>query len=266
MSRNSNSNSISNKHCTVCKLAGLPADIVRSHFVRETPDPLSPVTCPLILNNECSYCHKVGHLPSTCPAIANLKREKKNDDKEYRRIQFEATTKKAKTNSAIQSKSIFAAAFEETTSSDSESDERLKRTTAKNKVRKTPKEPEEPQPKKSKHDNPIELTMSNFPTMAGSYIPQLNVPREEQDSWAKLAAKPVQKIVIVEKKTGIPIQPNIQTLVNTPIEKAEITDSWDMEIPEPVSAAPTKMIPDFSIFKKSKKIINWADDSDSDSD
>jgi len=53
--------------CMVCKSRGLPEIIWKSHNVRQTPHPLSPVTFPTILNNKCSYCSRIGHLLSGCP-------------------------------------------------------------------------------------------------------------------------------------------------------------------------------------------------------
>lgn len=61
--------------CTVCKNAGKTHNEYTSHFVRQTAHKLSPVTCPIILNNMCNHCSTKGHFPSDCP---QLRRERKN--------------------------------------------------------------------------------------------------------------------------------------------------------------------------------------------
>ena len=55
-----------NKFCKVCKDMGKPESVWKSHYVRQTPHPDSPVTCPTILNNVCNYCNIKGHTISTC--------------------------------------------------------------------------------------------------------------------------------------------------------------------------------------------------------
>jgi len=61
-------------YCKVCHSAGKPEEVYKSHYVRQTPHPNSPLTCPTILNNVCKHCNKTGHFISTCPV---LKRERK---------------------------------------------------------------------------------------------------------------------------------------------------------------------------------------------
>ncbi len=55
-----------NKFCKVCKDMGKPESVWKSHYVRQTRHPDSPVTCPTILNNVCNYCNIKGHTISTC--------------------------------------------------------------------------------------------------------------------------------------------------------------------------------------------------------
>jgi len=55
--------------CKVCFDSGKSVSEYTSHYPRQSPSPQSPVVCPTILSNECSYCHNKGHLPSCCPAL-----------------------------------------------------------------------------------------------------------------------------------------------------------------------------------------------------
>ena len=48
--------------CPHCRNLGLAND----HFLRKTSDPNSPITCPVLLNNTCKYCHEKGHTLSKC--------------------------------------------------------------------------------------------------------------------------------------------------------------------------------------------------------
>lgn len=59
----------SQKHCTICAKAGLPEEVYSNHFVRETRDVSSRVTCPLLKNNICSRCGKKGHFVSSCKVV-----------------------------------------------------------------------------------------------------------------------------------------------------------------------------------------------------
>ena len=59
----------SQKHCSICAKAGFPEEVYSSHFVRETRDIASRVTCPLLKNNICSRCSKKGHFVSSCKVV-----------------------------------------------------------------------------------------------------------------------------------------------------------------------------------------------------
>ena len=57
------------KHCSVCAKAGMSEEIVTSHYVRETRDPGSRVTCPLIRQAICGRCGKNGHFATSCKVV-----------------------------------------------------------------------------------------------------------------------------------------------------------------------------------------------------
>ncbi len=51
-------------YCAFCQISGIAGP--HDHFVRETRDPNSAVTCPLLLATECSFCHTKGHTAKYC--------------------------------------------------------------------------------------------------------------------------------------------------------------------------------------------------------
>ncbi len=57
------------KFCSVCKNAGKSEKDYTSHFPKSSNGPDAVVICPTILNNECSYCHKLGHFKQQCPVL-----------------------------------------------------------------------------------------------------------------------------------------------------------------------------------------------------
>jgi len=64
MSRTTKTNPV--KHCSVCFKAGMPLEIYSSHYVRETRDVGSRVTCPIVKHNVCGKCGKTGHFKGSC--------------------------------------------------------------------------------------------------------------------------------------------------------------------------------------------------------
>ena len=65
---NTNNNNRSPKpFCPICKKNGRPESEYNSHFIRETSDENSAITCPILLNMECNHCGEKGHLVAKCP-------------------------------------------------------------------------------------------------------------------------------------------------------------------------------------------------------
>jgi len=50
--------------CVHCRNLGLEFN----HWLRQSPEPDSPVVCPVLLKTECRYCHELGHTVGSCPA------------------------------------------------------------------------------------------------------------------------------------------------------------------------------------------------------
>jgi hypothetical protein len=68
-SRNNSNNSNSPKpFCPICKKNGKSEAEYNSHFIRETSDENSKITCPILLNMECNHCGEKGHIVAKCPS------------------------------------------------------------------------------------------------------------------------------------------------------------------------------------------------------
>lgn len=57
--------------CKVCQDAGKSPKEFHSHWVRESKDPNSRVTCPTLLSLSCNYCKKKGHTIKYCYRLKN---------------------------------------------------------------------------------------------------------------------------------------------------------------------------------------------------
>ena len=61
------------KSCKFCKDAGKSEEEYTNHFLRESKDPNSRITCPTLLAIECRFCFKKGHTVSKCEKLAKHK-------------------------------------------------------------------------------------------------------------------------------------------------------------------------------------------------
>lgn len=77
--------------CQHCANLGKPDSVIKSHWIRASPDPSSPVVCPELLNTECTYCFKVGHTVGRCPVLKN--RNKAEKVEERHKLQLERAAK-----------------------------------------------------------------------------------------------------------------------------------------------------------------------------
>ena len=73
-------------YCMMCAKASRPE--FNTHFLRETRDPNSKVTCPFLLAIECRYCKEKGHTKNYCPVLndkiakTSIKAEAKLEDED----------------------------------------------------------------------------------------------------------------------------------------------------------------------------------------
>lgn len=72
--------------CKVCYDAGLPVADYTDHFVKDQPGPNGKVVCPTLLAQKCLKCGVAGHTSSYCPEEARLERERKERDRDARRM------------------------------------------------------------------------------------------------------------------------------------------------------------------------------------
>jgi hypothetical protein len=70
--------------CKVCKDAGKSETEYTSHWTRESADPSSKVVCPTLLNQNCRFCHELGHTTKYCPKLLEKQKQEKREEKEIR--------------------------------------------------------------------------------------------------------------------------------------------------------------------------------------
>jgi hypothetical protein len=80
--------------CKYCKNFNNP-NIPFDHWLRESPDPKSPITCPMLnFNTECSWCDELGHTKKYCKDridYLRFKYSKQQDEAENKNVKKEET-------------------------------------------------------------------------------------------------------------------------------------------------------------------------------
>lgn len=79
-------------YCKVCHDAGKSEAEYRSHFIRETRDPNSKVTCPTLLALECLYCYKNGHTVKYCSVLKNNEKKRNREEASSRHTESVSKT------------------------------------------------------------------------------------------------------------------------------------------------------------------------------
>lgn len=72
--------------CKVCYDAGLPVADYNDHYVKDQPGPRGKVVCPTLLAQKCLKCGVAGHTSSYCPQEARLEAERKEREREAKRM------------------------------------------------------------------------------------------------------------------------------------------------------------------------------------
>jgi hypothetical protein len=84
---NNKSSSVKKPFCKVCYDAKKNESVYTSHFVKDQPGKNGVVVCPILLSQECRYCHAQGHTPSCCPKLQNELRSREMAEKEREKQQ-----------------------------------------------------------------------------------------------------------------------------------------------------------------------------------
>lgn len=68
--------------CAFCFHSKQPEEVFSNHWVKDKKD--GTVTCPLLLKNECGYCHEKGHTPKFCPRLKSRDARRKVHAERFR--------------------------------------------------------------------------------------------------------------------------------------------------------------------------------------
>ena len=82
------------KFCKVCFDAGKDESIYKSHYVKDKVGSNGLVVCPTLLNQKCRYCHEKGHTIKFCKVLQN---KEKYNKKKMRRSTYQETIMETKT-------------------------------------------------------------------------------------------------------------------------------------------------------------------------
>ena len=82
------------KFCKVCFDAGKHESIYKSHYVKDKVGSNGLVVCPTLLNQKCRYCHEKGHTIKFCKVLQN---KEKYNKKKMRRTTYQDTIIETKT-------------------------------------------------------------------------------------------------------------------------------------------------------------------------
>jgi hypothetical protein len=78
--------------CSFCKSLNDPLEASPfGHWLRESPDPASPITCPILRWTECTYCSEYGHTKKYCKYF--IRNESLRKLREKARVEMESCTK-----------------------------------------------------------------------------------------------------------------------------------------------------------------------------
>ena len=67
--------------CSFCFHSKRPEAEFSAHWVKDKKN--GEVTCPLLLANECGYCHEKGHTPKFCPRLKSRAQRRKVHEQRF---------------------------------------------------------------------------------------------------------------------------------------------------------------------------------------
>lgn len=253
-----------NPFCAHCANIGKPESIYRSHFVRESADPASRIVCPELLSTECPYCFKSGHTKSRCPIFLARENQKKKEEK--RQMFLENVQKKQveEANAKLNTKkgkmtSKFSILND---SSDSDSEDEQSNPAVVTKVNKS---------------KPV--VVDQFPALSSSKAKVVPTKSTTSISYAGIAAKTKSEYEDEQflkekmKKQSVPAPTLTRTkasgISDAPTPKNDFWEGWDSQNEDEMEYAAKKIELDEykkKLFSLRATDIDWAQDSDSDSD
>ena len=230
-------------YCKVCHDAGRPHHEYTSHFVKDKKGPDGKVVCPLLLNQECRYCHQKGHTPKECPEI----KAKAERQRQYERRQREARFAPdrdgfQRSRNSHQHTGRCRHSAQKTRDAHASLTAQLKPSNLFAALRESSSDEEESK------------TADAFPTLTNKPVPKVVVPAEPKlTGWAALAAKPAAQ----------PTKPVVHVQKPPTVTR----DAWDEESEssedeEEIAERRAKWEREYERMKG----MSWADMCDSDNE
>ena len=159
------------KFCKVCFDLKKPKEEYESHYVRESPDPSSKVTCPVLLALECTYCFGPGHTVKYCKELARHNKEQEKKEQKEKARQNQEKDNKKENQERPRPVNPFAALCDD--SSDSESETKKPTVLVANKTNKNKNKNSN---KSKSQEDP--LALENFPMLGASKQSAINRKQE----------------------------------------------------------------------------------------
>ena len=232
-------------YCKVCHDAGRPHSEYTSHFVKDKKGPDGKVVCPLLLNQECRYCHEKGHTPKECPEIKAKAERKRQYEQRQRELKSRPDAQGFRSAEGLRSqRRQRPAATKPRVPSDPALAARMQRANLFAALR------------DSSSDEEAVPTKEAFPTLGNKSAPAVVAPPEPKlTGWAALAAKPappkpvvrVQEPATTTSRDAWDNESEYSYGSETPYEREEREAQWKL---------------DYDRMKN----MSWADMCDSDFD
>lgn len=143
--------------CSYCKNLNQPG-IPTDHWVRESPDPKSPITCPILRWEECSWCGIDGHTKKYCADFICFLESKKKQEKES--VVFIEQTRNA---------------LEEKRRAQSDAE--------------VEKEDEDPEDEDTIKEDPVTITETEFPVLSGKPVSSSKTSSQSAFIWGTFTKK-----------------------------------------------------------------------------
>jgi hypothetical protein len=266
-SRNTNTtNKNAKPFCKVCQDAGKSEKEYTSHYVRQSPDPNSPVVCPTLLSQSCRYCDKPGHTTKHCPNLASDQKKEKKEaylkakkEEEYKKATQKPVTKPTK------STNLFSAL-----DSDSEEEEKPKPKAKKQVTTSKPVPVPAKAPASEQATPQFKIVANEFPELPTLAKTETSSKHQKQSSQYQLKTilqSQFPDMRLPEKMQEVYVlKPPMAKLVRKQEQEQELLEQDDWEQATP--ATHYNFAADAEFFKNRPKgsTMNWAEEEEESSD